>query len=597
MKTTDAELAISSITQSCRITCPQCSDSRAHHSRDKCLSITVNATETFYDCHHCGWAGKITPQPISEYTNEWKEQQKQKITAIPTQLNQDSETIKEFFANRGVVINDMSTMPFMTTGTKYFHGVGKAPAIGFIYGSREEPSAVKWRPLQTKSFTQDGIAKDFFGLERLPKDSKEIIIVEGEADVVALASIGIVALSCPNGAPIKVSGHHKNIEDDKKYAYVWEAREIIEKAERIILATDSDEAGEALTEELARRIDRAKCSRVKFPDGCKDPTDVLQRHSADVLREVIRSAVPMPLVGVYGATEYVSELMELYSKGHGHGESTGIETLDEFYTIMQGQVSIVTGLPSSGKSEFVDQLIVNLARTKGWKVAIASFENPPSIHIAKLCEKLAKKSFYSGDTPRMTKTELNEAVTFINNHFCFLQSKDGSLSTIDSIINRTKQAVMRMGCQGLVIDPYNYIVQDNSISETKQISDMLTKITSFAQAYGIHVWFVAHPTKQQQREDGTYAVVKGQNISGSAAWFAKADVGFTVHRGGHGVEIHVWKVRFKWVGKQGMCLLDYDVPTGRYAAAKPDEWGGNYLSKNENTAKHWQDVDYGELEF
>ena len=62
----------------------------------------------------------------------------------------------------------------------------------------------------------------------------------------------------------------------------------------------------------------------------------------------------------------------------------------------------------------------------------------------------------------MTEDELSEAVDFINEHFVFLESKDGGLSTIDSIIDRAKQAVMRMGVRGLIIDPYNYIESGQS---------------------------------------------------------------------------------------------------------------------------------------
>ena len=56
------------------------------------------------------------------------------------------------------------------------------------------------------------------------------------------------------------------------------------------------------------------------------------------------------------------------------------------------------------------------------------------------------------------------------------------------------------------------------------------------------------------------------NISGSASFFAKADLGITVHQNkDRDVEIHCWKVRFKWIGKVGKVQLEYDVPTGRYS--------------------------------
>jgi twinkle protein len=145
---------------------------------------------------------------------------------------------------------------------------------------------------------------------------------------------------------------------------------------------------------------------------------------------------------------------------------------------------------------------------------------------------------------------------------------------------------MRLGVRGLVIDPYNYIEQSGQ-EEHSGISHMLSKITSFAKAHGIHVWFVAHPQKMYPREDGSYAVPKGMNISGSAAWFAKADLGITVHRTEDCVEIHCWKSRFKWVGQQGVAALSYDMASGRYQEYIPPA----NLSAVKGVVRDWQDFD------
>ncbi len=208
------------------------------------------------------------------------------------------------------------------------------------------------------------------------------------------------------------------------------------------------------------------------------------------------------------------------------------------------------------------------------------------MHIAKLAEKVTGKPFYDGLGPRMTEEELEEAIVFINEHFVFLESKDGGMSTIDSVIERTKQAVMRLGVRGLIIDPYNYIEQSGS-EEHNSISHMLSRITAFAKAHGIHVWFVAHPQKMYPREDGTYAVPKGMNISGSAAWFAKADLGITVHRGDDCVEIHCWKSRFKWTGQQGVACLTYELSNGRYRDYVPPA----EIKTIKGVDRSWEDFD------
>jgi twinkle protein len=135
-------------------------------------------------------------------------------------------------------------------------------------------------------------------------------------------------------------------------------------------------------------------------------------------------------------------------------------------------------------------------------------------------------------------------------------------------MERMKVAVMRHGVRGVVIDPYNYISRDAMASETDWISDMLTNLRVFAQAHGIHIWFVAHPTKMMRKDDGTVPPPKGYDISGSASWFAKADVGLTVHRPNPSTssisQIMIWKCRFSWVGSIGDVGLVFDKVTSRY---------------------------------
>jgi len=567
-------------TSDSRVKCPECGDQRKKKNQ-KTLSITIKPDHSLYHCHHCGLSGAVKRRKFYEAHME-------KVTRIPTQLNYNVEVIKDFFKGRGVHLDTLDNLPAMTTGMRHFQGEDKQ-AVGFIYGPRENPTAIKWRSVDGKAFSCDGAPRSFYGIENIDEDDEDLTIVEGECDVIALASVGIRAVSCPNGAPAKVSQNRVSPEEDNKFSYIWEERDRIERCKRVVLATDNDQAGEALAEEIARRVGRAKCWRVKFPEEIKDGNDAVQILGPDETHNLFDNPEPVPLSGVYGAVDYFDDVREIYANGHGRGASTGMPAVDDLFTIAEGQLSIVTGMPSSGKSEFIDQIMVNLARRDSWKFAVCSFENPPHMHIAKLAEKVTGKPFYDGLGARMTEEDLADAVEFINDHFVFLESKDGGMSTIDSVIDRTKQAVMRLGVRGLVIDPYNYIEQAGT-EEHNSISYMLSKITSFAKAHGIHVWFVAHPQKMYPREDGTYAVPKGMNISGSAAWFAKADLGITIHRTEDCVEVHCWKSRFKWVGQQGVACLAYNMSNGRYEDfASPEP--AISLSSIKGVSRDWDDFD------
>jgi len=547
----------SNIHDNCRVQCPECSDKRKKKNV-KTLSITIDGSDCLYQCHHCGLSGRYNRPTIQPKI------QPQKVRAISVPNESNQELINEYLLSRSIDPLSVTSYP-VVSGRKFFNGSGEMDAVGFVYGDRE---AVKWRSVQGKHFTQDGAARTLWGIDQVKDDAIDIVIVEGESDLLACAASGLSnVVSVPNGAPQKVSNRKVNPEEDNKFAYVWTARDKLDKAERIILATDNDEAGVALSEELARRMGRAKCWTISYPEGCKDCNDVLKHHGAEFVRKMIDNAKPVPLEGVYSAEDYISDIEHLYKEGIVGGSSTGLASVDSLFTVVQGQLSIVTGIPGSGKSEFIDQIMVNLSKREGWKFAVASFENPPPLHIAKLSEKYIGKPFFEGRTDRMSSEEKSDAMKWVSDHFLFLEQRGGESATIDSILDRAKQAVMRLGVRGLVIDPYNYIQQTKGVDNEHQgINEMLTRLVTFARAHDVHIWFIAHPAKMITNQDGTTPVPKGMNISGSAAFFAKADLGVTVHLDkDKNVEIHCWKCRFKWVGTTGTINLDYDIPTGRYS--------------------------------
>jgi len=569
---TDAEVEnwILGIGEAGRFECLVCGPDRKK-KHQKTLSVTVDGEYVLYNCWHCELSGK---QKKKSYIPE-----PSKITVISKPKTVNKELISTFLSGRGIDLDAVSGFNIVS-GTKYFNGSGDQPAIGFCYGENE---AIKWRSVEGKNFTQDGAARSLWTRGELARGGySTIVITEGEMDTLAITQAltrsgeavpdDTMVCSVPNGAPSKFSNKKIDASEDKKFAYIWGAKDLIENAERIVLAADDDEAGEALLEEVSRRIGRAKCWKVEYPEGCKDANDVLMKHGEEALADLIASPTPMPLEGVYSADDYSDDVQFLYDKGLMGGISTGYKGVDNIYTVLQGQLTVVTGLPGSGKSQFIDNVMVNLARDNDWKWAVASFENPPALHIVKLSECYTGKPFFDGVNPRMNQGDLAGAKEFVNNHFAFLDSKDGDPTTIDSIIDRAKQAVMRLGVRGLVVDPYNYIAQSGGDNEHQSISEMLTRMVQFARSHDLAIFFIAHPAKMRQNDNGTYPIPKGMHISGSAAWFAKADNGLTVHREEGHVEIHSWKARFKWIGTVGSCNLTFDPISGRYQDEREDQW-------------------------
>ncbi len=539
--------------ESTRVACPYCSaERRKSNQKDMTLTRKTDGAVVFH-CHHCQTSGSVQPQ------------QERILSAVPNPTivsNKLQDQHYAWLATRGISHQTADKMKLFAA-EKYFGKLGKtADAIGFPYYRNGALVAAKYRSFPEKDFTQDsGGAHDFFGIDLIQKD-QPLIIVEGEIDCLSLMEMGYEnVVSVPSGAPIKVADGKVLPSEDKKFAYVWNAREILDAVPYIILATDQDTAGQALAEELARRIGKEKCRLAKFEK--KDLNEVMLDDPTKV-GDLLASAAPYPVSGISDAGSYYERLNELYTKGTGKGYSTGYASVDEIYTVAPAQLTVVTGYPSSGKSNFVDQIMVNLADKHDWKFAVCSFENQPEIHISRLMEIYTKRRFFDGKD-RMSESDKEIAFKFVKEHFLFIDTNGEEPSTLDSILERARVAVKRMGVRGLVIDPYNYIELPRSDgTETNAISDMLTRVQKFCKAHDVHTWFVAHPSKitrqgtEQPRPDG-------MSIAGSMAWWAKTDCGLTVHRKDHHVEIAVWKCRYRWVGTQGETTMIYNKTAGTYS--------------------------------
>ena len=535
--------------------CPFCSEQRKPSNRKAaCLSVKQEVDHWVYNCWHCSAKGR---------------ENKMEATAVvaPVKTSTLEDKHYEFFKSRGITRDTVDNYS-ITASTQWIRSVnGNTDCVGFAYRNNGVPYAYKWRAIQAKGFTCVGSPQHFYLHDRVTVGG-DVVICEGEIDALSLRQAGVDnSISVPNGAPMKVSEGKVSPEEDRKFAYVWNSRTVLNAAKKVYLAVDGDEPGMALGEELSRRIGRAKCWQVKWPDGCKDANDVLVKHGPEAIKAALEAAEPWPVAGLFEAKHYTEKVSTLWEKGNAKGWSAGYDEVDEIYSVVPGQMTIVTGIPSSGKSEWIDQVMINLALKNDLKFAVCSFENPPEAHIVKLIEKKVGKPFFTGVTERMSELERDAALSWVNNHFSFIDTSDGEPSTIDSILDRASSAVMRMGIRGLIIDPYNFIERDFKNSETDYISAMLTKVRNWARGNEAHVWFIAHPAKMM-RTDGKVPVPGGYDISGSAAWFAKADFGMTVDRQKGPPEVHIWKARFKWAGKMGSAILNYHPASGRYMSPK-----------------------------
>ena len=223
----------------------------------------------------------------------------------------------------------------------------------------------------------------------------------------------------------------------------------------------------------------------------------------------------------------------------------------------------MTGIPGSGKSEFIDEIAERLNIRYGWRFAYFSPENAPlAYHASKLIEKFTGKRF---NRQSLTDSEYKQVKERLEQDFFFISPTDDF--RLDNILEKAKFLVRRKGIKALVIDPFNRLESEQGTrNETQYISELLDRLTNFAQRNDILIILMAHPTKQPKNKDGVIEAPTLYDISGSANFFNKADFGIVVHRNRieNNVEVHIQKVKFRHLGECGTALFKYNLNNGRY---------------------------------
>lgn len=542
---------------------------------EKSPSFTISISKNMFKCFGCGksgdgitflmehekmnyiaaltWVAEKNNIQINETGNRKKIEK-----PLPRIDKLKKETVDYFENNRKISYETL--IKFGVTEAEEWMPKAKAviPAICFNYYKDDQLVNIKFRGKGKDFKMVTGAELIFYNLNSI-KHEETVYITEGEIDCMSLHEAGVHnTISVPNGA---------SLNGNVKLEYLDNCFHYFLNKKKVVLVVDNDAAGLRLQEELARRIGYEKCYLVKYLDGCKDANDVLIRYGKDALKSVLESSRLYPLVGEVVMDDMYDDIVDFYENGYPLGaESHVSHNFDELLTFTPGQLTIVTGIPGSGKSEFIDFLMVNLSKHHQWNWGVCSFECEPKYHVTKLQEKFTNKSFaFRKDiNNRMDKDEFMYSIGMIDKHFHFMNLSLIDI-TIDGLISKAEEFVVRYGINGFLFDPWNCIEAKGE--GTEYVLQCLNKIINFLRKYKVHGFLVAHPTKlQKDKQTGKYEVPTLYNISGSAHFFNRTDNGISVYRDFESgtVDIYVQKVKHYWTGKQGFCSYSFDVETRRY---------------------------------
>jgi twinkle protein len=534
-------------------TCPLCSpDRKPQNEKAKCASYDWE--RGIGTCHNCsktfqlhtyqrkGKSEKVYVKPLAkEYVEEM----------------QISQPVIKWFDSRGISKETLYELQ-ISDGKEFMPQTGKEEnAIHFNYFVGDQLVNIKYRDAKKNFKLYKGAEKVFYNINSIV-GFEYCVIVEGEMDVLALHEAGITnAISVPNGATLGTN----NLE------YLDNCIDYFDDKDKIIIAVDSDSAGQALQTELVRRLGSETCYLASFED-CKDANEYLLKYGKEALSQRISRAKPVPLENVTTFKDIEDEVTDFVRNGFKPGFQVGLDNFDSIFSTYTGQFITVTGIPSSGKSDFVDQMIVGYNEKYGWKTAYASPENTPTyLHAHKLMRKTWQGMPTVAD---IHSDKWNQVADHVNDNYFFI---DMERYTLDSVLRKGAELVKRKGIKCLVIDPFNK-VRDNDASGDVNVYTLeyLSKIEIFAKKYDVLVMIVAHPTKMYKDSKGNIEEPTMYNIKGGGEWYDASYHGLLVHRNYEDktVKVKVLKCKFQNLGENGAeCHFKWDPASGCFIPHEP----------------------------
>ena len=513
--------------------CPLCSsDRKPKNQKAQCASYDWE--RGLGTCHNCN-----TTFQLHTYQRKGSSERVYIRPQTPEQFNEISTNVETWFGTRGISKQALSNLQ-VSEGSEFMPQTGKKEnTIQFNYFMGDQLINIKYRDGRKNFKLYKGAEKVFYNINSIV-GYDTCVITEGEMDVLAFHEAGIKnAISVPNGATL----NNNNLD------YLDNCIDYFEDKTRIILAVDQDEPGQMLQRELVRRLGAEVCYLVDF-HGEKDANDYLLKHGTDSLKNVIHSAKPVPLENVSTLKDIEDELKDFVKNGFKPGYQIGLKNFDSIFSTYTGQFITVTGIPSSGKSDFVDQMVVGYNKNYGWKTAFASPENAPTyLHAHKLMRKTWQDMPSPGD---IGGNKWNEVADHVNDNYFFIDMDKYSL---ESVLRKGAELVKRKGIKCLVIDPFNKVRDTNAVSDdvNRYTMDYLAKIETFCKKYDVLTFIVAHPTKMYKGQDGKIEEPTMYNIKGGGEWYDASYHGLLVHRDydARTTKVKVLKVKFQNLGENG----------------------------------------------
>ena len=360
---------------------------------------------------------------------------------------------------------------------KLYRIASKGEWIAFPSIRDGELIACKYRKMN-KEFLQDaGCEPCLFGWQAVSPKSRKILICEGEMDALAWASYGIPALSVPMGAG--TGAKHNWIENE--FAH-------LSNMDIIYLSMDMDVAGQDSIAELVQRLGSERVRVVSLPE--KDANKCLMEGVPQgVIDKALADASSLDPQELRKASSFEEAVIaETYRRDEGL-TLPWLKTHD-LIRLRDGEVSVWGGINGHGKSNVIDNVVVDVSINQGTVVLAASLEYRAAKWLHRLSTIACGLETPSDEFRRACFKRLS------NNLMVFDVPQSAKAKRIMEVF---RYASKRYGVKFFLIDNLTKCgFDDDDYSGQK---NFVEELSDFARTENVHIAIVMHMRKGETGEE------------------------------------------------------------------------------------------------
>lgn len=354
-------------------------------------------------------------------------------------------------------------------------------AIAFPYRRGGKTYAAKIRSVDKRFTSTNGVSRGVYNEDCLRGDETlPVVITEGEIDCLSVIEAGFVrAISVPNGWT----------EQGNSVEALVEVEDLLRKSPYVIVAGDSDRAGESMPRAVANLLKGHDVRYAVWPDGCKDPNDVLVRYGAGELTARLNAAQRIDPPG--GLITAISDLPPISER---RVLRMDLAPFDRVVAFELGAISVWTGVPGSGKSTFLLWAAGRVAALERIRVGLFAFESHPHAIRDQLCRNRSGKPWDGLD--QITRQRVVEG---LDKRFRIVHRTydDGTAHRMGWLETMIETLAIRDGCKLIVVDPWNELehLPEPGETMTSYINWATQRLRQIAERLEVHIAVVAHPKK------------------------------------------------------------------------------------------------------